>query len=46
MDERIKAGWDYPMIQDELGVGPVDEEGISELARVIHDAVGAPEGWW
>jgi hypothetical protein len=46
VDERIKAGWDYPMIQDELGVGPVDEEGIPELARVIHEAVGSPEGWW
>ena len=24
VDERIKAGWDYPMIQEQLGFGPVD----------------------
>ena len=42
--ERLKVGWNYPMIEDELGRGPVDEEGISELARVIHEDAGSSEG--
>ena len=44
MKERLKVGWNYPMIEDELGRGPVDEEGISELARVIHEDTGSSEG--
>ena len=33
--ERLKAGWDYPMIQDELGFGPVNDDGIPESVRSL-----------